>query len=172
MSAANFSKCLDMLLHHEGGFVNHPDDPGGMTNLGVTKAVYEKYIKRHATEDEMRALTKIDVSPIYRSNYWDRGHCDDLPSGVDWSVFDWGVNSGMGRAAKALQRVVGATADGAIGPMTVKATHAMKPHDVIVKMHAVRQEFYESLSTFKTFGRGWSRRNDETLEAALEMAGE
>jgi lysozyme family protein len=172
MSAANFSKCLDMLLHHEGGFVNHPDDPGGMTNLGVTKAVYEKYIKRNATEAEMRALTKIDVSPIYRSNYWDRGHCDDLPSGVDWSVFDWGVNSGMGRAAKALQRVVGVTADGAIGPMTIKATHDMKPQDVIVKMHSSRQTFYESLTTFKTFGRGWSRRNDETLEAALEMAGE
>jgi lysozyme family protein len=172
MSAANFSKCLDMLLHHEGGFVNHPDDPGGMTNLGVTKAVYEKYIKRNATEAEMRALTKIDVSPIYRSNYWDRGHCDDLPSGVDWSVFDWGVNSGMGRAAKALQRVVGVTADGAIGPMTIKATHDMKPQDVIVKMHSSRQSFYESLTTFKTFGRGWSRRNDETLEAALEMAGE
>jgi lysozyme family protein len=172
MSAANFSKCLDMLLHHEGGFVNHPDDPGGMTNLGVTKAVYEKYIKRNATEAEMRALTKIDVSPIYRSNYWDRGHCDDLPSGVDWSVFDWGVNSGMGRAAKALQRVVGVTADGAIGPMTIKATHDMKPQDVIVKMHSSRQTFYESLTTFKTFGRGWSRRNDETLEAALKMAGE
>jgi lysozyme family protein len=172
MSAANFSKCLDMLLHHEGGFVNHPDDPGGMTNLGVTKAVYEKYIKRNATEAEMRALTKIDVSPIYRSNYWDRGHCDDLPSGVDWSVFDWGVNSGMGRAAKALQRVVGVTADGAIGPMTIKATHDMKPQDVIVKMHSSRQSFYESLTTFKTFGRGWSRRNDETLEAALKMAGE
>ena len=172
MSAVNFFKCLDMLLHHEGGFVNHPDDPGGMTNLGVTKAVYEKYIKRNATEAEMRALTKIDVSPIYRSNYWDRGHCDDLPSGVDWSVFDWGVNSGMGRAAKALQRVVGTTADGAIGPMTVKATHNINPHDVIVKMHSSRQKFYESLSTFKTFGRGWSRRNDETLEAALEMAGE
>jgi len=172
MSAANFSKCLSMLLHHEGGFVNHPDDPGGMTNLGVTKAVYEKYIKRNATEAEMRALTKIDVSPIYRSNYWDRGHCDDLPSGVDWSVFDWGVNSGMGRAAKALQRVVGVTADGAIGPMTIKATHNMKPQDVIVKMHSSRQSFYESLTTFKTFRRGWSRRNDETLEAALEMAGE
>jgi lysozyme family protein len=172
MSAANFSKCLDMLLHHEGGFVNHPDDPGGMTNLGVTKAVYEKYIKRNATEAEMRALTKIDVSPIYRSNYWDRGHCDDLPSGVDWSVFDWGVNSGMGRAAKTLQRVVGVTVDGAIGPMTIKATHDMKPQDVIVKMHSSRQSFYESLTTFKTFGRGWSRRNDETLEAALKMAGE
>jgi len=171
MSAANFSKCLDMLLHHEGGFVNHPDDPGGMTNLGVTKAVYEKYIKRNATEAEMRALTKIDVSPIYRSNYWDRGHCDDLPSGVDWSVFDWGVNSGMGRAAKALQRVVGVTADGAIGPMTIKATHDIKPQDVIVKMHSTRQSFYESLSTFKTFGKGWTRRNNETLETALEMAG-
>jgi len=101
MSAENFSKCLSMLLHHEGGFVNHPDDPGGMTNLGVTKAVYEKYIGRNATEAEMKALTQTEVSPIYKTNYWNRGKCDDLPSGVDWSVFDWGVNSGMGRAAKA-----------------------------------------------------------------------
>ena len=172
MSAANFSKCLDMLLHHEGGFVNHPKDPGGMTNLGVTKAVYEKYIKRNATEAEMRALTKIDVSPIYRSNYWDRGHCDDLPSGVDWSVFDWGVNSGMGRAAKALQLIVGSTVDGGIGPNTLRDVAKHKPHDIIVEMHQARQKFYEGLSTFSTFGKGWSRRNNETLEAALEMAGE
>lgn len=82
---------MSMLLKHEGGFVNHPSDPGGMTNLGVTKAVYDAYTGHNATEDEMRALTPVDVYPIYRKNYWDRGRCDDLPSGVDWSVFDWGL---------------------------------------------------------------------------------
>jgi len=172
MSEANFSKCLSMLLHHEGGFVNHPDDPGGMTNLGVTKAVYEKYIGRNATEAEMKALTQTEVSPIYKTNYWNRGKCDDLPSGVDWSVFDWGVNSGMGRAAKALQFIVGSTVDGGIGPNTLRDVAKHKPHDIIVEMHQARQKFYEGLSTFSTFGKGWSRRNNETLETALEMAGE
>ena len=169
MSIENFKTCLNMLLEHEGGFVNHPSDPGGMTNLGVTKAVYDKFINRESTEEEMRALTPIDVSPIYKKNYWDRGRCDDLPSGVDWSVFDWGVNSGVGRSAKALQRIVGVTADGGIGPMTLKAVANFEPKDIIVKMHATRQKFYEGLTTFKTFGKGWTRRNNETLETALEM---
>ena len=158
-----------MLLKHEGGFVNHPSDPGGMTNLGVTKAVYDKFINRESTEEEMRALTPIEVAPIYKKNYWDRGRCDDLPSGVDWSVFDWGVNSGVGRSAKALQRIVGVTADGGIGPMTLKAVANFEPKDIIVKMHATRQKFYEGLTTFKTFGKGWTRRNNETLETALKM---
>ena len=169
MSIENFKTCLNMLLEHEGGFVNHPSDPGGMTNLGVTKAVYDKFINRESTEEEMRALTPIEVAPIYKKNYWDRGRCDDLPSGVDWSVFDWGVNSGVGRSAKALQRIVGVTADGGIGPMTLKAVANFEHKDIIVKMHSTRQQFYESLSTFKTFGKGWTRRNNETLETALEM---
>ena len=169
MSIENFKLCLNMLLKHEGGFVNHPSDPGGMTNLGVTKAVYDKFINRESTEEEMRALTPIEVAPIYKKNYWDRGRCDDLPSGVDWSVFDWGVNSGVGRSAKALQRIVGVTADGGIGPMTLKAVANFEPKDIIVKMHATRQKFYEGLTTFKTFGKGWTRRNNETLETALEM---
>ena len=158
-----------MLLKHEGGFVNHPSDPGGMTNLGVTKAVYDAYTNGNATEEKMRALTPIDISPIYKKNYCDRGRCDDLTSGVDWSVFDWGVNSGVGRSAKALQRIVGVTADGGIGPMTLKAVANFTHKDIVVKMHSTRQEFYESLSTFKTFGKGWTRRNNETLETALEM---
>jgi len=169
MSIENFKLCLNMLLKHEGGFVNHPSDPGGMTNLGVTKAVYDAYTNGNATEKEMRALTPIDISPIYKKNYWDRGRCDDLPSGVDWSVFDWGVNSGVGRSAKALQRIVGVTADGGIGPMTLKAVANFTHKDIVVKMHSTRQQFYESLSTFKTFGKGWTRRNNETLETALEM---
>tara|TARA_R110002124_G_scaffold276650_1_gene447545 strand:+ start:75 stop:554 length:480 start_codon:yes stop_codon:yes gene_type:complete len=158
-----------MLLHHEGGFVNHPKDPGGMTNLGVTKAVYDKWVGREATEQEMRDLTPEDVAPIYKKNYWDRVKGDDLPSGVDWACFDWAVNSGSGRPAKALQRCVGATPDGAIGPMTLRAVADNEPKRLVEGVYTQRQKFYENLNTFETFGRGWTRRNKETLDSALEM---
>ena len=88
----NFVKCLTMLLKHEGGYVNHPRDPGGMTNLGVTKKVYERWIKRKVTEQEMKDLKPENVAPIYKVNYWDAVRGDDLPSGVDWAAFDWAVN--------------------------------------------------------------------------------
>jgi len=166
----NFDKCLEMLLKHEGGFVNHPKDPGGMTNLGVTKAVYDKWTGKNSTEAEMRALTPDDVAPIYKKNYWDKCRCDELPSGADWSVFDWAVNSGSGRPAKAIQRIVGAKQDGAIGPKTLTMIANQEPKIIIEKMYDQRQSFYENLKTFKTFGRGWTRRNEETKETALEMA--
>ena len=169
----NFDKCLTMLLKHEGGFVDHPKDPGGMTNLGVTKAVYDKWIGRESSEAEMRALTQEDVAPIYKKNYWDRCKCDHLPSGLDLAVFDWAVNSGTGRAAKNLQAMIGTVADGGIGPNTLKTLNEYIEHhgleNVIEEYKNVRQEFYESLSTFETFGKGWTRRNNETAEIAMEM---
>ncbi len=165
----NFDKCLEMLLHHEGGFVNHPKDPGGMTNLGVTKAVYDAWTGKESSEAEMRALTPADVAPIYRKNYWDKVRGDDLPSGVDWCAFDWAVNSGSKRPAKAIQKAVGAKQDGAIGPMTLQAVADVDPDRIIEAVYHTRQRFYERLSTFETFGNGWTRRNKETLQAALEM---
>jgi|TARA_R100000951_G_C2622057_1_gene174806 lysozyme family protein len=166
----NFDKSLEMLLHHEGGFVNHPKDPGGMTNLGVTKAVYDAWIGRKSSEAEMRALTPADVAPIYKKNYWDKVRGDDLPSGVDWAAFDWAVNSGSKRPAKAIQKAVGAKQDGAIGPMTLQAVSNEEPNKIIEAVYHTRQRFYEGLKTFEHFGNGWTRRNKETLEAALEMA--
>lgn len=165
----NFDNCLALLLHHEGGYVDHPEDPGGETNHGVTRAVYEQWLGRQVMDGEMKALTHADVAPIYRKNYADRVRFDDLPSGVDWSCFDWAVNSGVSRSAKALQRIVGVTADGAIGPQTLRAVANVEPRKIIEDMHQARQAFYERLSTFKTFGRGWTRRNKETLEQALEL---
>ena len=165
----NFDKCLKMLLAHEGGFVNHPKDPGGITNLGVTKKVYDEWTGRESTEQEMRDLTPEDVAPIYKKNYWDRVKGDSLPSGLDWACFDWAVNSGSGRPAKAVQRAVGATADGAIGPATLGLIMEKDPKFIIEYVHDVRQDFYKSLKTFETFGRGWTRRNKETLHQALEM---
>ena len=161
----NFDECLKMLLHHEGGYVNHPKDPGGETNLGVTKRVYEKW---GGTKD-MKDLTVEDVAPIYKKEYWDRCKCDDLESGVDWAVFDWAVNSGTGRAAKAIQKICGAAQDGAIGPKTLALINTQNTEYVIEEFGKIRQDFYESLKTFDTFGKGWTRRNKETTEKALEM---
>ena len=161
----NFDECLKMLLHHEGGYVNHPSDPGGETNLGVTKKVYQEW---GGTKD-MKDLTIEDVAPIYKKNYWNRCKCDDLESGVDWVVFDWAVNSGTGRSAKAIQKICGASQDGAIGPKTLALIGKQNTQYVIEEFGKIRQDFYESLKTFDTFGRGWTRRNKETTEKALEM---
>ena len=169
MAAANYDKCLETILHHEGGYVNHPKDPGGETNLGVTKRVYEEW---GGTKD-MKDLLVEDVAPIYRKNYWDKLKGDDLPSGLDLCVFDFGVNAGPGRAAKYLQTMIGTVADGGIGPNTLKKVDEyVEKHGLEVTIRDYqnrRQGYYESLSTFETFGRGWTRRVDETTELALSM---
>ena len=165
----NYQKCLKTILHHEGGYVNHPKDPGGETNLGVTKRVYEE----HGGTKDMKELTVEDVAPIYKKGYWDKMKCDDLPSGLDLCVFDFGVNAGPGRAAKYLQTLVGTKADGGIGPMTLaKVDEYVNKFNVA---HAIdhyqnnRQKYYEELSTFDTFGKGWTRRVEETTKLALEI---
>ena len=165
----NYDKCLETILHHEGGYVNHPEDPGGETNLGVTKRVYQEW---GGTKD-MKDLTFDDVAPIYKKNYWDKMKCDDLPSGLDLCVFDFGVNAGPGRAAKYLQTLIGTVADGGIGPNTLaklkEYTDKTGVKETITNYQNKRQSYYESLSTFKTFGRGWTRRVEETTKLALEL---
>ena len=169
MASGNWQKCLETILHHEGGYVNHPKDPGGETNLGVTKRVYEEW---GGTKD-MKELTVEDVSPIYKKNYWDRVKGDHLPAGLDLCVFVFGVNAGTGRAAKYLQKMIGTTPDGGIGPMTLaklKEYVDAKGIEHTVKLYQMgRQKYYESLSTFSTFGRGWTRRVEETTALALKM---
>ena len=166
---SNYNECLKIILMHEGGYVNHPKDPGGETNLGVTKRVYEEW----GGTKEMKDLTVEDVEPIYKKNYWDKIKGDDLPDGLDLCVFDFGVNAGPGRAAKFLQKLLGVTQDGGIGPQTLGALQSAIGEDVVTqtremieKYQSMRQEYYESLSTFETFGRGWTRRVDEVTEEA------
>ena len=165
----NYNKCLETILHHEGGYVNHPKDPGGETNLGVTKRVYEEW----GGKKDMKDLLVEDVAPIYKKNYWDKMKGDDLPSGLDLCVFDFGVNAGPGRSAKYLQTMIGTVADGGIGPNTLKKVDEyVSEHglvDTIVNFQNARQKYYESLSTFSTFGRGWTRRVNETTELAKKL---
>ena len=165
----NFVSSLEAVLKHEGGYVNHPDDPGGRTNMGITQAVYEKYLGRKVTEQEMKDMKTGDVRIIYKENYWDKVKGDDLPAGIDFCVFDWAVNSGVCRASKALQKVVGAVADGVIGPNTLKEVNSADAQVVIEQLTDAREEFYKKLSTFDTFGKGWLSRNEKTAVFSLEM---
>lgn len=166
---SNFDYCLGVVLYHEGGFVNHPHDPGGMTNLGVTRSVYESFLRRMVTEDEMRELTVNDVRPVYQKLYWNRIKGDNLPTGVDLALFDFAVNAGVTRASKAIQHICEVEVDGKIGPQTLSAINGSDASDLIKELKEYRQEFYESLSHFKTFGKGWTNRNNKIELKALEM---
>ena len=165
----NFDEALKAILHHEGGFVNHPKDPGGMTNLGVTKRVWEEWVGHEVDEKAMRALTPETVGTMYKAKYWGKVRGDELPTGVDYAVFDAAINSGPGRAAKWLQQTVGAVPDGAIGAGTLAKVAAMEPAAIIEKYQETRLAFMQSLPTWDTFGKGWGRRVTEVKDAALKM---
>ena len=166
----NFDVALKALLKHEGGYVNHPADPGGMTNLGVTKRVWEEFVGHEVDEQTMRGLTPELVAPLYKKRYWDAVRGDDLPSGVDIAVFDCAVNSGVGRASKFLQKAVGVADDGKIGPATLRAVASKNPKELVVTLSDQRQKFLESLPTFATFGKGWSRRVAEVRQQSENLA--
>lgn len=167
---SGFNAALDIILHHEGGYVHHKSDPGGRTNLGVTQRTWEGWVGRPSNEAEMRALTVDKVAPLYRKNYWDAVKGDDLPPALALCVFDFGVNAGPSRAIKMLQRLVGAAADGVIGPNTLAAVKSAGDVDALVRGYQnFRRAYYKSLSTFPTFGKGWMRRVDEVEAAALAL---
>lgn len=165
----NFDLALRALLKHEGGFVHHELDPGGMTNLGVTKKVWEEWVGHPVDEKQMRALTPEIVAPLYKKKYWDKVRGDDLPTGVDLAVFDLAVNSGPGRAAKMLQKVLGVAQDGAIGPQTLLKAVNIDSSKLVADYNAERLAFLMALPTWGTFGKGWGRRVAEVTEQATHM---
>ena len=166
---SNFEQCFALVLKNEGGYVDNPADPGGATNLGCTKAVWEQYIGRSVTKDDIKALTPNDVMPLYKVKYWDTIKGDDLPKGVDYAVFDFAINSGPSRAAKALQSVLSVTVDGQIGSATLRALETANPREVATAVCEVRLAFLQSLPTYGTFGKGWSRRVVEVEQTAFNM---
>jgi len=161
-----FHRCLAEILKWEGGYVDDPRDPGGATNLGVTLATLSDWLGRSATKAEVHALTGDAVAPIYRAKYWTAVHGDDLPAGVDLLTFDASVNSGPARAAKWLQKAVGAEPDGQIGPATLAAVAASNAASVIDAIFHEREAFYRSLPTFEHFGKGWLSRLNGTATLA------
>jgi len=162
----SFETVVHMVLEHEGGYVNHPSDPGGETKYGISKRAYP--------DVDIAELTKDEAADLYKRDYWDRIKGDDLPVGVACVVMDYAVNSGISRASKALQSVCGiANGDGVIGPASLNAVWTTvkntSEEDVINAVTTQRQEFIRALKIYETFGKGWERRIDETRAKAMEL---
>jgi lysozyme family protein len=142
-----------------------------MTNLGVTKATWENWVGRESDEAEMRGLTPEKVEPLYKKKYFDAVRGDELPVGLDYLMFDFAVNAGAGRAIKTLQTAVGVTPDGGFGPMTMAAVQAVDPVELIERFSQAKEDFYRSLNTFATFGKGWLNRvADVKVKASAMLA--
>ena len=165
----NYEFSLAQVLKSEGGYVNNPKDPGGETNMGVTKAAWSTWLKRPIKDGEMAKLTVADIIPFYKALYWDKSYCNQLPTGIDYMVFDASVNMGVGQSIRLLQRSLGCVADGAIGPNTMKAINDADVKTLIDKYSAQKEMFYKSLGTFATFGRGWMNRVAQVKKIALSM---
>lgn len=166
---SNWPTSLALMLKSEGHFVNHPSDPGGMTNLGVTKKAWEAWVKHPVDEAEMRSLTPEIVAPFYKTKYWDACKCDQLPLGIDYAVFDFAVNAGASRASRTMQTALGTAADGIIGPATIGVAVNADPDHFLEKFSAAKEQFYRNLPTFEHFGKGWLRRVAEVKRAADGM---
>jgi lysozyme family protein len=170
-----FQRSLKAVLKHEGGYVDHPRDPGGATNLGITLGTAKAYRldidgDGDVDKNDVRLLTPETAAPVYKDGYWLKCQCDKLPAGVDYMVFDLAVNSGTNRAMRYLQRAVGAVEDGKIGPKTLSLVNKLNEADIIRTMSDIREEFYRSLNTFSTFGKGWIRRLNDVERVALDWA--
>ncbi len=169
---SSYDRALAAVLEHEGGYVDHPKDPGGATNKGITLDYFRRYVKADGTKADLKRLTTEQAATVYRHQYWNAVSGEVLPAGVDYAVFDFGVNSGPSRAIKFLQKAVGVTQDGRIGPKTLAAVKAMAPAKLIAKLCEMRLIWLTKLGTWDTFGKGWTKRVSGVRALALELAGE
>jgi lysozyme family protein len=173
MAKGTFDAAFRLVLKHEGGYVDHPSDPGGATMKGVTLATFRRY-RPNATKADLRAISDAMLQKIYRDGYWNEVRGDDLPAGVDFATFDFAVNSGPARATIYLQNIVGAAPDGEIGPLTIKAVKAYCDQfgagQMVNELCSQRLAFLERLSTWPVFGKGWRSRVADVRKLALSMA--
>jgi lysozyme family protein len=173
----NFTFTLKEVLKHEGGWADHPKDPGGATMRGVTLANFRRFVKPNATKDDLRKITDAQLQSVYKQHYWNAVRASELPDGLDYAVFDYAVNSGPAQAIKHLQRAIGVNEDGKIGPQTLKAIGAHTVKDVINSLSDIRMKFLKSIKNkktgellFTTFGKGWTSRVEGVRKASLTMS--
>lgn len=179
MANTNFKNAMMLVLKHEGGFQADKRDTGnsddghgnqGSTMLGVTAKVWANYIGAPAPIEVMKGLTHEMVLPLYKTEYWDRCKCSNLADGLDYSVADFAINGGVSRASKTLQKLVKAKEDGVIGIKTLDKVNAQDPKKLIKDYHDAREAFYKKAKGFKTYGKGWLKRNADCLKESLKMA--
>jgi len=165
-AVVTFDTAFERLIGHEGGYADHPDDPGGETNWGITL----RTARESGYFGNMRELTRDQAKEIYRTAYWGRARCDEYDGAIAFQVFDAAVNHGIGNAIRFLQRAAGVADDGAVGPVTMAAIKAMTVTDVLARFNAARLNFYTQLSTWPSFGKGWARRVAGNLNYAADDA--
>jgi lysozyme family protein len=177
MAASSYGACLTRLLAHEGGYTNHPADPGGPTNFGITVCDAQKYaaefgwiLGRKVTAADVKAMPLLFAKQVYKAKYWDRLRCDELPAGIDYATFDYGVNSGVGRAGKVLRRCLHLSdASSRVTDDVIAAAAKVNAANLVCAICDERLAYLRSLKTWNVFGRGWSRRVAEVKDAALTM---
>ncbi len=166
----NFATIMDFIFLQEGGYVDHPSDPGGATNWGITLDTLRRWRGTPVTKEAVQHLTQNEAMAIYAANYWSPIRGDELRSGMDCSVMDFSVNAGVSRAVKLLQALVHMAQDGVMGPQTLRAVEVSQIETLVMAYAAQREAYYRSLSTFATFGTGWLRRNAATKARSLALA--
>lgn len=169
MTAATYNEAITRVLKSEGGYVNNPRDPGGPTNYGVTLAVYRQNGHPNATAADVRAMSLDEAKRIYKLRYATPVHYDEDPAGLDYTLLDYAVNSGTGRANKVVRRVCGLP-DNAAWPALFDALAKRDTKSVISAVNAERLKFLQSLSTWPTFGKGWGVRVRSVNDCSLHMA--
>jgi lysozyme family protein len=172
MVQTSYDTGLKAVLKHEGGYVNHPRDPGGATNKGITYRTYNSWRKSQGKpKKNVKSITNAEVAKIYKEQYWDAVKGDKLPAGLDYCIFDYAVNSGPGRAAKELQRIVGVAADGSIGNDTLGAVSEFYDQEKLIEMVCdKRLAFLKRLKHWKTFKNGWTKRVKGVRILSLQLA--
>ena len=170
MAQTSFPAALALVLAQEGGYVDHPLDPGGPTKFGISRDTLARLRGAAVGAEDVRALRREEAGAIYRRLYWDEVRADALPAGVDLAVFDFAVNAGPTRAVRTLQAVLGCRADGLIGPITLAAVRAADPHDTVRALTRARLDHLARLPTWPVFGRGWRRRVLAVEAAAVKRA--
>jgi lysozyme family protein len=167
--SSRFDACMPFIFKAEGGYSDNPADPGGPTNFGITLATLRAYDgDPNLTADDVKKLTPAVAKEIYRTAYWNRMQCGALPAGLDLEVFDFGVNSGPAESVKTLQRLVGVTQDGSVGPITLAAVGQFNVGDLIGRFAQARLAFYQSLN-MPEFEQGWATRVAQIQTAAATM---
>lgn len=154
----NFDIAFEKLLGHEGGYVDHPSDPGGRTKYGISQRTYPG--------EDIRGMTLERAKAIYRRDFWGPAGCDAVPDAIKFDLFDAAVNSGNATAIRFLQRAAGAFPDGVLGPNTLLSVGSMEPLRLLARFNGHRLDMMNDLPTWPTFGKGWAQRIAENLKAA------
>ena len=175
----NWDKSFNLVIKSEGGFSNDQRDSGnhlpdgreGSTMLGCTQYNWENYINKRVTQDDMKKLLPSDVKPYYKRDYWDAVAGDLLPSGIDYAAFDFAINAGPLASRKFIQSALGVNDDGIFGPATLKAIQNADAKDVLGRFTGAKIKFYQNLSNFDVYGKGWLKRCADVQQIANEMIG-